>query len=385
MKILIIDDSKTKSESIETEINKFYKERANNTNLEIKTVECLVEVHQPILTTKFDLIIFDIYLPKFALPDETENCAKDIIYSYKDSINANTDAIVVTQQPNSEDSVLFNEHGVTFIEYEQTGNWKSTLKRVLEKVSKKLRYDFIIFCALTKERKAFKHTQATVGQLTAISGLDCQEISIADKKGLCIKPHRMGLISMAITTTKAIELFDPLFVGLSGVCAGKSETSKILDIVLCDMAWEYQAGKYTKGAFIQEPYQTPITSEMQNYISHFLESDNLNEIVCKDLETHRYIEKMNFIKGPMASGSLVVADSCKMEEISSGHRKMAGLEMEISAFYEAAQQASSKPQYLAIKTVTDLGDDNKSSTDDLQDMGAIMSARCLIEFIDKFF
>lgn len=383
MKILIIEDKPEKASQIECVVNMFCAEKNDGSNTYIEKVSCISSIHKPIFTTKFDLIIFDVYLPLFEHSLEEQNAAKDIICTYKSSLNANTDAIVLTQQPNSGDSNLFNENGVVFIEYDDDNEWTNPLNLVLEKVSKKINFDFLIFCALTKERKAYKHTNATLGCLKTISGLDCQEITIDDKRGLCIKPTRMGLINMAVTATRAIELFEPLFVGMSGICAGQSDRAKMLDVIICTMAWEYQAGKYKSGVFIQEPYQVCLPPEQQNEISQFVEDPKLKDIICEGLSMHDHISNMSIKLGPMASGSLVVADSEKMDEIKSGHRKLLGLEMEINALYEAANQTTCKPKYLAIKTATDFGDINKSATDDFQDIGSIMAARCLVEYIER--
>tara|TARA_R110001583_G_C5669027_1_gene410516 strand:- start:6430 stop:7587 length:1158 start_codon:yes stop_codon:yes gene_type:complete len=383
MKILIIEDNPEKAIQIECAVNDFCLAKNDGSNTYVENVSRISLIHKPINITKFDLIIFDIYLPLYEHSLEEQNGARDIICSYKDSINANTDAIVLTQQPNSGDSNLFNEHGVVFIEYDDAKRWVKPLNLVLEKVSKKISFDFLIFCALIKERKAYKHTKATLGCAKTISGLDCQEITIGGKRGLCIKPMRMGLVNMAVTAARAIELFDPLFVGMSGICAGQSDTANMLDVIICNMAWEYQAGKYQDGVFIQEPYQVSLRPEQQAEVSQFSESPELKDIICEDLLMHDHVSDMSIKLGPIASGSIVVADSEKMNEIKKGHRKLLGLEMEINALYETANQASCKPKFLAIKTVTDFGDINKSTTDDFQDIGSIMAARCLVEYIEQ--
>jgi nucleoside phosphorylase len=384
MKILIIEDEPGKAYQIECAVNDFCLTKKDGSNTYIEKATCISSIHKPINITKFDLIIFDIYLPLYEHSVEEQNAAKDIILSYKNSLNANTDAIVLTQQPNSGDSILFNEHCVVFIEYDDDKKWVNTLNSALEKVSKKVSFDFLIFCALTKERKAYKNTNSTLGCLKTIAGLDCQEITIGDKRGLCIKPTRIGLINMAVTAARAIELFEPLFVGMSGICAGQSDTAKMLDVIICTMAWEYQAGKYQNGVFIQEPYQVSLPPEQQTEVSQFAEFPKLKDIICEGISEHEHVSDMSIKLGPIASGSLVVADSEKMDGIKIGHRKLLGLEMEINALYETANQTSCKPKFLAIKTVTDFGDINKSMTDDFQDIGSIMAARCLVEYIEQY-
>ncbi|TOF93204.1 hypothetical protein CGJ11_24035, partial [Vibrio parahaemolyticus] len=67
---------------------------------------------------------------------------------------------------------------------------------------------------------AYRETDATIGQTRKIHGLDCLEITIGSSHGFIIKPHSMGLVNMAITASKAIELFQPKIVAMSGICAG---------------------------------------------------------------------------------------------------------------------------------------------------------------------
>lgn len=385
MKILVIEDKKEKFDQIESAIEEFFHEKNITSKLTIEQVICMKDVHRPINVIKFDLIIFDVYLPYYQSTDVEVNVAKDIIMAYKDSLNSATDSIVLTAQPNHSDNAIFNEHGVTFIEYDESKKWVNGLNSVLERLWRKQSYDFLIFCALTKERKAYLHTTAEVhGTAELIEGLDCQRISIGSLKGLCIKPLRMGLVNMAITATRAIELFKPQFVGMSGICAGQAGSSKLLDVVISTVAWEYQTGKYQDGKFLQEPYQTSLSPEQQTNVSQFIDNPSLRNTICADLENYTHVKELSILAGPVASGSVVVADAERMAEIKEGHRKLLGLEMEISAFYETAIQASCKPKYLAIKTATDFGDLSKSATEDYQEIGAILSARCLVEFIRDY-
>lgn len=385
MKILVIEDNQEKFNQIVAAIGAFFKQKNITSKLTIEQVTCMKDVHKPINVTKFNLIIFDVYLPFYNETEEEVNVAKDIIMAYKDSLNAATDSIVLTAQPNHSDNTIFNEHGVIFIEYDASPAWVKGLNAVLERVWQTLSYDFLIFCALTKERKAYLQTTAEVqGLPELLEGLDCQKISIGNLKGLCIKPLRMGLVNMAITATRAIELFKPHFVGMSGICAGQGGSSKLLDVIVSTVAWEYQTGKYQNGQFLQEPYQTSLSPEQLTNVSQFIDKPGLRDTICEGLKAHSLLNELSILAGPVASGSLVVADADKMSEIKDSHRKLLGLEMEISAFYETAIQASCKPQYLAIKTATDFGDITKSETEDYQELGAILSARCLVEFIKDY-
>jgi nucleoside phosphorylase len=77
-------------------------------------------------------------------------------------------------------------------------------------------------------------------------------MTIGDSRGMAIVPFRMGLVGMAIACSKAIELFRPKIVAMSGICAGVDGESKLLDIVVGQTCWEYQTGKFKDGKFRQE-------------------------------------------------------------------------------------------------------------------------------------
>lgn len=383
MKILVIEDKIEKYNDIKNCISDWHIEKKLGNNLTFTHAKNMQQVYGPLHKTKFDLIIFDVFMPTSAHSEEY-NCSLDIIFAVKDSCNKLTESIVLTALPSSEDRALFNDNGVTFVSVNDSNKaWQESLIDKLERIAQKISFKFLILCALSKERQAFEHTDAIIGESKNIKGLNCQEITINNVKGLCIKPSKMGLVNMAITATRAIEMFEPEFVGMSGICAGKSGSSNILDVIACTVAWDYQTGKYQNGKFIQEPYQSSQPDSEQTIIEQFLDNPDVTQYVKNGLEKYPEVNSSQLLHGAIASGSTVIADESKMEEIKGQFRKMLGLEMEIKAFYEAALQATCKPKFLAAKTVTDLGDVSKE--DYFQDVGAIMSSRVIFKYIENFF
>ncbi|MCU8028945.1 MULTISPECIES: hypothetical protein [unclassified Shewanella] len=383
MNILIIEDNKDKFDNLEECIKSWHEQQDIIDELNIVHVEGMRDAYNPIYNTKFDLIIFDIYMPADTTNGEDYNFSNDIIYAKNKSKNKLTEAIVLTALPNSEDKTLFNENGITFVSYsDERRPWESALKEKLERIAQIIKFDFLIFCALTKERNAFHQTHAKLGKHLEIHGLNCQEITINNKKGLCIKPSNMGLVSMAITATRAIEMFKPEFVGMSGICAGKSGSVNMLDVIVCTVAWNYQEGKYQDGKFIQQPHQSWQPDEVITRIEQFIENQEIVKKIKYGFIGNKLLEKSQILPGAIASGSTVIADEAMMLEIKDQYRKMLGLEMEIQALHEAALQATCKPSFLAAKTVIDLG--NKDKDDDYHDIGSILSARLICEYISKF-
>lgn len=383
MNILIIEDKPEKIKLYEEHIHEWHVKNELGNSVKIDKARYMAEANQYIYKNKYDLIIFDIYIPFYEQDTEEVNVTKDIIFAVNGSQNKSTEAIVITALPSPDDNSIFNDNNIVYVCFDEGNVWQDTLTRKLIRVAEKTRFDFIILCALSKERKAYESTDAITGQLKSIAGLNCQEMTIGNRKGLCIKPTRMGLVNMAITATRAISMFEPEFVGMTGICAGKSNNANMLDVLICSHAWDYQTGKYVNGKFLQEPYQIPLPNEQQTLVSQFIERANLKSNIIQSFEHIDDAVKMTVRSGPIASGSSVVADADKMEEIKEQHRKMLGLEMEIMAMYEAAAQAECQPKCLAIKTATDFGDINKSNTEDYQEVGSVMSARCMVEFIKE--
>ncbi|MBG9994375.1 hypothetical protein I6F50_04805 [Pseudoalteromonas sp. NZS127_1] len=384
MNILIIEDKKEKFLDLKNCISEWHSEQDLCNELDIQHADGMQSAYGKIYSDKFDLIVFDVFMPGKFSESEDENFSQEIIFSKNDSLNRLTEAIVLTALPNSEDKTLFNENGITFVSYsDERRPWRGALREKLDRVAQKIRFNFLIFCALTKERNAFNHTSAVLGKTFEIKGLNCLEITINGKKGLCIKPSNMGLVSMAITTSRSIEIFEPGFVGMSGICAGKNGSVNMLDVIACTVAWNYQEGKYEDGKFIQQPHQSWQPDEMRTRIEQFTEDKAVISIIKDGFITNKIVENSEILHGAIASGSTVIADENAMVEIKEQYRKVLGLEMEIQAFHEAALQATCKPSFLAVKTVTDLG--NKEKDDTFQEIGSIMSARLICEYITKYY
>lgn len=375
MDILLIEDKTEKLESIK----KFLYERLEINECNITEAKNLRDSSREIIKTPFDLIIFDMYLPINKGDNKTQDISEDIIEEFTQSkYNYKTETILITTYDSPENISLFNEKGVSVVNYNNDKKWQESLDLKIDRIKNKIQYDFLIFCALDKERSAYHETEANFGALKIFNGIDCQCIEIEGINGLCIIPGRMGLVNMAITASKAIELFQPKFVTMSGICAGVEENSKLLDIIVGEVCWEYQTGKFKDNEFKCEPYQAAINNDIKTEISQYISiSDNLLKIKEQLFETE--LKYSSIYLAPISSGSAVIANAEKMLEIGSQHRKMAGLEMEMYALYEAAQQSQCKPSFFGAKAVVDLG--NSSKGDDLQDTASIISARFVVNFL----
>ncbi|WP_281544710.1 hypothetical protein [Grimontia sp. SpTr1] len=371
MKILIIEDNISKKSAIQQAIN----EELSGTAVlpRIASVMTLNEARRKLWCDTYDLIVFDMYLPDID-GGSTRDCSQDLITEYSAGKNYKTEAIALTQfeVKDVENIQSFNCAGITLVHFDTSNNWKSALKQKIGRVSQSIRCDFLIFCALPKERHAFSDTECQLGDSRNISGMDCTEANISGYHGFIIKPSGMGLVNMAIVSSKAIELFQPKIVAMSGICAGVEGESNYLDIIVGRQCWEYQTGKWKDGVFCQEPYQSNLSSSLQVD----LEQSSRNEQFVNAIKSSILRDELDTFEiriAPISSGSAVIADEELMNKIGLQHRKMAGLEMEMYSLYTAAEQSLCQPLCFGAKTVVDLGTNSKG--DELHMDGCLLAAR----------
>ena len=380
MKILLIEDDINKRTAIEEVI--LSKLAPKIPAPEITYAMDLAVARRTLCSDTFDLIIFDMLLPESSASVQAIDCSEDLINEFSASRNYKTEAIALTQFEVSELRNIrsFNSAGITVVTYDLSNKWVSALSNKLERVVQNVKYDFLIFCALPKERSAFNNTNLKLGEVRKISGMDCLEASIDRFHGLIIKPQRMGLVNMAIIATKAIELFQPKIVAMSGICAGVKGSSNYLDVIVGSTCWEYQTGKWKDGEFKQEPYQVTLQHDFSIDLCQSTEDVKLMDYIRSGLY-YKELKDFKVTVAPISSGSAVIADENIMREIGNQQRKMAALEMEMYSLYEAAIQSLCKPLYFGAKSVVDLGDTIKN--DDYHEPACILSARYVESMLYK--
>lgn len=374
MKYLLIEDNEGKAMAIKQYLASL------DGSADIVHVDNLSDARLKLLVFEYDLIIFDIYLP-LATGQEEQDVSDEILADFAKSKNYYSEAIAITRYSDQAlgRSRLFNDNGVTLVVFSDTDvRWKESLEQKVEKIRSRRRLDFIVFCALMKERSAFANTMATLGEHKQIGGLNCQEVMLGDFRGMAIVPSRMGLVGMAIASAKAIELFRPKIVAMNGICAGVDGESKLLDIVVGHTCWEYQTGKFKDGKFKQEPYQVQLKPYFKTELEQLAEQPTfLANLKSGLFDTE--LKVSGILVSPVSSGSVVVADASRMAEIGDQHRKLAALEMEMYSLYESAAQSLVEPLFFGAKVVVDMGDASKG--DALHATACTLSARFVTEVL----
>ncbi|AZR82849.1 phosphorylase family protein [Thiomicrospira sp. S5] len=382
MNILLVEDDDKKAEKIAD----FIKQNESIDNPCIDRKCNLVEARRAIHSTQYDLIIFDFYLPNTASDGaEAIDVSSDLVGEFSNSKNYVVEAIAITQYDTSEleSTIKFSRHDVSVVHFsEDSDEWKRALEKKFSKIVNKTKYDFLLFCALQEERNAYADADCELGGLAQIKGLDCQKVTIDGKYGLCIVPPQMGLVSMGIVAAKAMDYFQPEIVAMSGICAGVKDEVNMLDVVVGNYVWDYSAGKMTEDSFKPEPYQSMIATDLVTFLRQEIEKGQVLKSMKRDLFVTE-LKNSGAKLAPIASGPYVLADQDRVEEIQGFHRKVAGIEMEMSAFYRAAEQSMCSPKYFGAKSVVDLGDKNKD--DSFHGVGCRLSARFVVDILRGFF
>ena len=386
MKILILEDNQDKK-------NKIVELISGTGDIDkVDHSKCFSDFIGKSTREKYDLIIVDLMVPPVDGLDAIDISGNLREIRGPDATNQITPVLALTAfsviaQDNYEG---LNQLDITVLQYkEDDEKW---IHAFIEKVASSRpapHFEFLIFCALDKEAAAYQRLGYQVGQFSNIYGIKYRTIDLDGVKGAIIIPPRMGLVNAAIVCSRAIDLFSPKILAMSGICAGLADKVGIYDIVISEYCYQHDSGKWSDGQFVHEPYAVHLEHSTRLDISNVIESPSFIDDLKEGIEFKSDVEKplgkneldFNVMLALTSSGSAVVADSTTLEDIKKAHRKVFAFEMESYALYESCRQALSRPQYFSAKCVVDCGDENKS--DEYHRIACLLSAKCTYQLIDK--
>lgn len=375
--VLIVEDNNQKFSDI-----KSYASDVVGDSAQIEQADNLLDATRLINTKRYDLIILDLLLPRLSNADAVDVSDEIILNIQRSALNRRAQVVALSEYPDAVDRrrTQFADAGIIVIFYDQVAEtWKVALNALLQKLDVKIRVDFIIFCALKKERSAFGKTRMHIGDLVKISGLDCLKVSLAGRNGICILLPRMGIVDAAVISARAIETFRPKIVFMSGICAGFSEKTNLGQVVIVDNCWEHQAGKWSGPKFELEEYQIPIDPDIRTFLSQECERTSDFADQKDGLFTDESVLKAGVSVAPLVSGSAVIASEKMQELIADQHKRLVGLDMEMYGVYRSAQLTGGETKFVGVKTVVDFADEKKN--DAYHDYGCLLSARILTQLI----
>lgn len=193
-----------------------------------------------------------------------------------------------------------------------------------------------------------------------------------------------GLTGAAVAVTKGIYSFRPRYVVMAGICAGLEKRTRLGDVVITDLCWDWGSGKIKvedgKEVFHPAPYQHRLDETLRMAAEKLKENGALLEGVLAHLPGGKIKKEPRVHIGPVASGASVLQSSAAMKRVLNQHKDLLALEMEIfSVFFACHVSPLPRPKAFALKGVCDYGTEKKQ--DGHQKVAAAMSARVLYNFI----
>jgi adenosylhomocysteine nucleosidase len=371
MKVLIVEDDCDKSNNIETVV----RNNVSKQELDLVVVSSINEALVLLAQSSFDLAVIDLVLPqtKNDVPSDATRQWCEFIENNQSGRTASWVVMTGYSVVIAEARTSFARHNVAVIEYDPDNVWEKLLEAKIKENHANKPMDFLIVCALEKERNGYKNvTGCRWGKEEVVAGLDCSFIDIDKWRGVIVVQPGPGLINAAITTVKALITFRPRAVAMSGICGGRENETSLGDIIVPDISWNYQSGKYKDGKLIPDLLQVDIPPSVRTNLFKIC-NDSIYKALRKKL-LHSEIKSGAIHMLPMVSGSQVVADGSVSDLIGLQGRKVAGIDMEVAAmFFSAHSHFDGGGIFFAAKTVVDLA--NPYKDDRYHEFGCTLSAR----------
>lgn len=376
MKIMLIEDDKSKARDIIEHLNSRGFTEQDVIHAKNMT-DFTASLHEDI-----GLFIIDFKLPSVdhgVASQNGEAILESIIKAGKD----NALLLAISSYPSDFSGLRekFEAHGCILADFANKAGWQSTLNHLIIQLNKNIRFDFLIFCALSEERNPY--VVLNPGRRSNRAGLDSYDIEISGRKGSVIVLPQMGLVNAAIIAGQAIERFKPKLVAMSGICGGFKGRAEAGQLLFSSMAYEYQSGKWAADGFRHEPYQVSTDYNTLTNLKLLAGDENIISELENGFRGKRPDTAHMPEVGIFTSGSAVIANQELMDQIQNIHRKVNALDMEVFAIHRAAELSAERPHCICAKTVVDLGDVNKS--DDLHNYGSYISAKFIIKATQDFF
>jgi len=378
VRILVVEDEVEKRNAVKAEIRSFFGGEST-----IEEAVTFGEGTQKILQSEYDLIVVDLLLPRRRGDDPTDISEEIVDHLTMSEKNRLTTVVAISRfdEVVVQRRTTFMRAGIFLTSYSKAEEWKSCLRVCMQRVSFRTLYDFVVICALDLERTAFEAVSTDnfeFGDFHSIRGLDAREMKIGDLRGVCVLQPRMGLVDASITAARALEAFNPRLICMAGICAGFQGEVELGALIVSEISWEHQAGKWRGEDFEIREYQEPIDNDVRTILSQMIEKDRtLLSLASRPHEIAVPHVQAGIL--PTVSGSAVIASTHYSEIIRRQHGKVAGVDMEVYGVHRAAALFGQQVICFAAKTVVDHADEAKSG--DLQQAGAILSARFVVKAI----
>jgi nucleoside phosphorylase len=328
-----------------------------------------------------DLCIIDIRMPG-VLGGETRSAGTELLQMLDYSGMQRVPVLAITAYPDEAElsRSSFASRGCMIYDYRDKPVWSQALDIFIAQSREKGRYCFLLFTALKKERDAYLKLPGIKIESTQREGLDLWEVDMNGQTGAIILLPRMGIINAAVMAARSLELYSPSVVAMSGICGGVDKNAELGQLLVTDIIWEYQSGKWLNEIFESEPYQVSIPQATRLTLSKLLDSDNLLSRLERCFVGSVRPSKISSPKfAAFTSGSAVIASEKRLSAVKVQHRKVAGIDMELYGFHRAVELCGQSIHAFSAKVVVDKADEAKG--DELHEYGCVVSAAFVIDAV----
>lgn len=254
-----------------------------------------------------------------------------------------------------------------------------------------VRADILLITGLTKELEWFSRTMGTefrkvprqgTSYLYGVHRVGDREVSI-----VAIRQLGKGLTSAAVAATKAICLWQPAMVVMTGICAGVEHSVELGDLVVASQCFEHSSGQLVDGEII--PLQNRIAMEpwLLDYLMSMSDTEGFMSAIQSGFPGELpdgFGSRIHY--GSMACGPQVVKDPVYVGRLRSREHSLLALDMESYGVVLAASMCSTPARTVhavVVKGVADYADVNKN--DDWHDFAAYASAAFTRNVLDMTF
>ena len=337
-----------------------------------------------LVSPEIDICIIDIRIPAYdGAPAEKNGLG--VLQTLAAQAGSQAKSLAISAYPEEFEDIRgrFESQGCILANYHEASTWQGALRVLLLQAAAKESFDFLIFTALREERTPYSSLADGDAAISTRDGVTRFDIAISGRKGSIIELPRMGLVDAAIAAGRCIQLYSPKIVAMSGICGGFSNNATLGQLLVADPVYEYQSGKWTDDGFKSEPYQVPMQETLRTRIWELIQGEDLLFELEAGFRGDRPSKVTRPAVAPFTSGSAVIASSEYMENVSTYHRKVAGMDMEAYAVCRAAHLSGDNLPAFVAKVVVDLADGDKN--DELHKYGCHISAEFVVRAIRSFF
>lgn len=380
MRILIFEDDGAKFNAIAKHIHECHPTGA----CKIQRVENINDGLVLLGSDAFDLVIVDLMMPQIEGGKLGSNGVSIVQAIEKSPKNQYASLVAITKYPTEAQNnrSLFSDSGALILEYDSTEmDWKAGLRFIIGRIRSRIRYDFIVLCALEKEANAFLETRLSDFRHRSIYGMGVTEVNLGESRGILVIMPRMGLVDAAVYSARLLNLFRPKAMAMSGICGGMEKESQLGQLIVADPCWEYQSGKLTDSGFEPATYPIPLQERVRVILQGIADDSAFIKSIYAGVDLPTDSEPDKPIVAPFTSGSAVVADISTGDKIIAQQRNATAVDMELFGLYRAVHLTDESIKFFGVKSVVDFCNPNKN--DDWQAAGCIASARFCVEAIDR--